>query len=312
MFSAFTHVRRRFFGAARFAVIKRNAFRKQGKEVKRSPLDQMLPYGVLGSIIRPTLFTVMVGGTAVWLAEYVKNKKGGWKQWLEIPELKLSHDSPFYGVVQFWHNINPGYKLGALLSAINVGVFLLWKIPAFYIPMVSWFAQAPINSRQLSFLLTCFSQRQTPHLVNNIIAMGYLLQVGNEQIGTEQFLALYIAGGVFGNLGSHMCKLIHNQHNIVSLGASGSVFAWLGAVLWLNSDKPIWLLEHIPITNGTVLVITMLVSAYAMIVRPSSVIDHGAHFAGAFFGICYAKWLIYKGKINEPPHGDSPQIKDKA
>ena len=70
------------------------------------------------------------------------------------------------------------------------------------------------------------------HLLNNIITlyvMGYILEA---EIGRVKYLILYLAGGLCGNLVELWWSGSRGE-NVVAVGASGAIFAIIGALVWV-------------------------------------------------------------------------------
>ena len=70
------------------------------------------------------------------------------------------------------------------------------------------------------------------HLLNNMLLL-YVLGTSLESLlGPVRYLILYLAGGLIGNIAAWRWYVWENR-NVVAVGASGAVFAVMGALLWI-------------------------------------------------------------------------------
>lgn len=70
------------------------------------------------------------------------------------------------------------------------------------------------------------------HLFNNMLVLIFLGDMLEKKLGKVRYFLIYMAGGLAGNCVSIMMEL-KNQNFYVSAGASGAVFAVIGALFWL-------------------------------------------------------------------------------
>jgi rhomboid-like protein len=201
--------------------------------------------------------------------------------------------------------MNPNLKAIYGLMGVNLAVFGLWQIPAFYRHMYTWFMHGVADRSVLPMLLSCFSHMGIAHLAFNMIAFNSFGTNVAQLMGTEQTLALYIAGGVFSSYCSHLALLWRG--NITrSLGASGAIYAFVAASSILVPDARLSLIffPFISFSSGVLLPCLFafeLLGLSVMLTRGRGFMgfDHAAHLGGALFGISYMKFLESQGRIKQ-------------
>ena len=82
-------------------------------------------------------------------------------------------------------------------------------------------------------LFTCmFLHSGITHLMNNMVALGALGSFLEPKIGSVRLLLVYLLGGIFGSVVSVGWDWLTSDY-VVSVGASGCVFALFGCVFYL-------------------------------------------------------------------------------
>eukprot|EP01119_Soliformovum_irregulare_P013527 TRINITY_DN3610_c0_g1_i1.p1 TRINITY_DN3610_c0_g1~~TRINITY_DN3610_c0_g1_i1.p1 ORF type:complete len:505 (+),score=106.17 TRINITY_DN3610_c0_g1_i1:33-1547(+) len=155
------------------------------------------PFGVYQSLIKPTLLMASTGSVGWYLASRGKIREG----------------SPMPAVYT--------------LMGVNAFIYLLWKIGRLQPLMHKYFMCSTVNPRLSPMILSIFSHKSILHLGLNMLAMWSIMGDLN---GLPNFsglacVAVYLAGGIFGNWTSLMFKL-YTRRTTSSLGASGSVFSF--------------------------------------------------------------------------------------
>lgn len=168
--------------------------------------------------------------------------------------------------------------------------------------MVSWgAAYEPLitENGQYYRLLTCmFLHFGMEHLVNNMLALYFVGGHLEQAVGKLKFLLIYFIGGMAGSLASYYMD-IRNNVAYVSVGASGAVFAVLGAmiyVLLLNRGQ----LEGLTMRQMVFMAGLSLYFGFA-----SKGIDNAAHVGGFLCGFILAIILYHrKEQRNKECGGD--------
>jgi len=253
-----------------------------------------LPQGVFGSIVKPTLFMVGVGGGVILWSEMVNdyskdNKKS------ERTKTNLSQTSVFYDAVQYWKSIHPGTRTALSITAINTTVFLLWRLPPLQAFLSTHFMHS-INSKWAHTLLTCSFSHITPlHLfLNSYILLG-ASHTTYDKLGFERFAALYICSGLFGIWFSHIYKLIRGIQ-AATIGASASVVGVMSAACLLKDDLKLSVIffPFVSFSAYKTLPFWAGMEAAMMLFWKASPLDHAAHLGGMGFGYAYVTWLAHR------------------
>ena len=126
------------------------------------------------------------------------------------------------------------------------------------------------------------------HLAGNMVVLLFLGDNVERAVGGVKFVMIYLFGGLIGSIGSFAYALIYNP-KIVSAGASGAIFAMIGALLWLvirNRGR----LEDMTLLRMCVLIAYALYNGIT-----SENVDMAAHLFGLLGGFLVAV-LMYRKK----------------
>lgn len=136
-------------------------------------------------------------------------------------------------------------------------------------------------------LFTCmFLHFGIEHLANNMLVLFVLGQRLEPVVGKIRFLLIYFLGGIGGNLISLVFD-IKGGNYAVSAGASGAVFAVMGAMIWVvirNRGR----LQDISTRQMLVMAAFSLYFGFA-----SSGVDNAAHVGGMICGFLLAVVLYH-------------------
>lgn len=152
---------------------------------------------------------------------------------------------------------------------------------AMYVPFI-------IEKGEYYRLFTCmFLHFGFMHLSGNMVVLMFLGDNVERVVGKIKYIIIYILGGLIGSLGSFLYAFFHNQ-NILSAGASGAIFAMIGALLWLvirNKGR----LEDMTTLRMCVLIAYALYNGLV-----SENVDMAAHLFGLIGGFLVAIVLYRK------------------
>ncbi|XP_075743562.1 rhomboid family intramembrane serine protease rho-7 isoform X2 [Rhipicephalus microplus] len=130
----------------------------------------------------------------------------------------------------WWHSIPEGDRVAYGLIAANAVVFLLWRVPRMEPVMLRYFVSHPTSKPLcLPMFLSTFSHHSFFHLAANMVVLNSFAPTAVALLGREQFLAMYISGGVVSSLASYLNK-VATRRAAMSLGASGAILAVIGAL----------------------------------------------------------------------------------
>ena len=154
---------------------------------------------------------------------------------------------------------------------------------AAYTPMI-------VQGGEYYRLFTCmFLHFGIEHLLNNMLVLFVLGSRLERVIGKIKFLLIYLLGGVLGNVISLYLEL-HAQNFAVSAGASGAVFAVMGAMIYIvirNKGR----LADLSMRQILIMAVFSLYFGFA-----STGVDNTAHVAGMVSGFLLAVLLYHPGR----------------
>lgn len=127
------------------------------------------------------------------------------------------------------------------------------------------------------------------HLVNNMLVLFVLGSRLEQVIGKLRFLFIYLAGGMAGNIFSLILEL-RNQEFSVSAGASGAVFAVMGAMIYVVIRNKGWLGD---LSMRQILVMAAFSLYFGF---TSSGVDNAAHIGGMIAGFVLAVLIWHPRK----------------
>jgi rhomboid protease GluP len=130
------------------------------------------------------------------------------------------------------------------------------------------------------------------HIGSNMLSLYILGQTVEKFYGSGKFVAIYVLGGIMGNIFSY--TLTKN----LSLGASGAVFAIGGAVVVIWKMKASRLLRM----SGRDLFLVILIGMNIVLGFSNTGIDNWAHLGGLAGGILMAYALGYRNDIIKKEH----------
>lgn len=188
----------------------------------------------------------------------------------------------------------------AILMFLNIAVFLLVEITggsqntmhmlacgAAYTPYV-------IEEGEWYRLFVCmFLHFGMEHLVNNMLLLFVLGGRVERTVGKVRFLLLYLMGGVTGNIISLILD-VQKQESAVSAGASGAVFAVMGAMLYLI----LRFRGRLEDLSGRQIFLMAALSLYFGFA--SSGVDNAAHVGGLIGGFLLAAVLCIGMPLQRP------------
>ena len=177
---------------------------------------------------------------------------------------------------------NPKNVLNLIMIAANVLIFVLVAITggsndmenmirwgAAYTPLI----QAGETYRLFTSMFLHFG---ISHLFNNMLLLLFVGDYLEKAVGKPVYLAVYVLGGLVGNVCS--CRYeISEGRAVVSAGASGAIFAVLGAIVILLILNR---LEDLSLRRVCLMVVLTLLVGFQ-----SSNVDNYAHIGGFIGGM---------------------------
>ena len=147
-----------------------------------------------------------------------------------------------------------------------------------------------LENGEIYRLFTCmFLHFGIEHLLNNMLVLFVLGSRLEQVIGKIKFLLIYLIGGVLGNVISLLIEL-RTQDFAVSAGASGAVFAVMGAMIYIVIRNKGWL-GDLSMRQILVMAAFSLYFGFA-----STGVDNTAHVGGMVSGFFLAVIFYHPGR----------------
>ncbi|XP_063700818.1 presenilins-associated rhomboid-like protein, mitochondrial [Culicoides brevitarsis] len=225
--------------------------------------------------------------------KWIKDKMSGKKE--EVSELKRE-------ITALWNKLSSGEKVFVPLCALNVIVFGLWRVPRLQPFMLKYFTSNPA-ARAVCWpmLLSTFSHYSAFHIFANMYVLHSFSNGAVASLGAEQFLGVYLTGGVISSLASYMYKAAVMQPGL-SLGASGAILTILAYICakYPDTQLSIMFLPMFTFSAGSAIKVIMGLDL-AGVILGWKFFDHAAHLGGAAFGLfwCYfgTQYVWPKGQL---------------
>ena len=192
----------------------------------------------------------------------------------------------------------------AVIAAINLAVFLLWRVPQLQPLMYRHFTtdyHRVVHLRQFHTLFThAFSHQGGLHFLFNMVAIATISPQIAIFLSDSEYFAFYLTAAAVSSLVGFALTSVFSYRNnraaqllIPSLGASGAVFAIFAASSLCFPDNKYRIL-FIPydIPASTLLPIAAAVDVVGLVYNMwrGSPLGHGAHLGGMLCG-CLLYWL---------------------
>lgn len=150
------------------------------------------------------------------------------------------------------------------------------------------FVPAIIKRHEYYRFLTCmFLHFGFDHLFGNMLVMFFLGDNIERAVGKIRYLLIYFIGGLIASGGSFLYAYVYDN-GIVSAGASGAIFALIGALLWLV------ILNKGKLEDMTVLRVCIMIGYALYSGARAENIDMAAHLFGLFGGFIVAMCICRK------------------
>ena len=185
--------------------------------------------------------------------------------------------------------------MNLLMIGINVVIFIIMEFlgstedTGF---MLQWGAACRpliLNGEWYRLFTSMFLHFGIEHLLNNMLVLFVLGSRLEQVIGKIKFLLIYLIGGVLGNVISLLIEL-RTQDFAVSAGASGAVFAVMGAMIYIVIRNKGWL-GDLSMRQILVMAAFSLYFGFA-----STGVDNTAHVGGMVSGFFLAVIFYHPGR----------------
>ena len=144
-----------------------------------------------------------------------------------------------------------------------------------------------LENGEIYRLFTCmFLHFGISHLANNMLVLFVLGQRLEPVVGKIKFILIYLLGGLGGNVISLLADVKKNEY-AVSAGASGAVFAVMGAMIYVV----IW--SHGELQDISTRQILIMAAFSLYFGFTSTGVDNAAHVGGMIMGFLLAVLLYH-------------------
>lgn len=133
-------------------------------------------------------------------------------------------------------------KANLTIVAINVLVFIVFSIigntedAQFMLTHGACFAPLVKEGEVYRLFTAMFLHFGVEHLIGNMLLLIFLGDTLERVVGSVCYLIIYLLGGLGGNVLSY-CIALYRKNYAVSAGASGALFAVIGALVYLVLRK---------------------------------------------------------------------------
>ena len=186
-------------------------------------------------------------------------------------------------------------KMNLLMVTVNIVIFLAFSVMGdtqdgyFMLDHGACFSPYVQNGEYYRLFTSMFLHFGVYHLVNNMICLIFLGDQLEAVVGPVKYLLIYIVGGLAGNILSVALE-VRAGEAAISAGASGAIFAVIGALLYIVIRNRGRLGE----LSGRRLAIMTILSVGQGFMDTGT--DNAAHIGGLIGGFILAVLLYRKKK----------------
>jgi rhomboid-like protein len=190
----------------------------------------------------------------------------------------------------------PRFPVLVTIIAINVGVFLLWRLAAARPPLERWLEANFLVSlahlrdgRPWTLFTAVFSHAELFHLALNMMALGSFGRLFEQALGGKRFLVFYLVGALVSSL-THCALSLAGWPDVPALGASGAVSAVVILFALIFPGHKIYLFGFVPLPAWLATGLFVAWDLWGVVAQRDGgglPIGHGAHLGGALWGAAF-------------------------
>lgn len=133
---------------------------------------------------------------------------------------------------RFLKELSTAQATVASLVAINVVVWLGWKVPPLWRLFNNYMVIVIGKAKPVTMFTAMFSHLKLNHLVTNMVPLWFVGTQMHEELGRADFLTLYLGCGALGFLGSLVTYTLRGWTTVTTLGGSGATLGLCSAYFW--------------------------------------------------------------------------------
>lgn len=185
-------------------------------------------------------------------------------------------------------------KMNLIVVTVNIIVFIVLSMlgdtedTMFMLNHGAEFAPLVWQGEYYRLATSMFMHFGVDHLFNNMLVLIFLGDMLEQYVGKIRYLLIYLGGGLIGNIASVWFSL-RTEDFAVSAGASGAVFAVIGALIFLVIRSRGRMGEY----SGRRLILMAVLSVLQGLTAGG--VDNCAHIGGLLSGFALALVLCFRG-----------------
>ena len=192
-------------------------------------------------------------------------------------------------------------KMNLLKTGMNILVFIIFTVIGstedvyFMLDHGACYTPAILQGEYYRLFTGMFLHFGLYHLIYNMICLIFLGDLLETVVGSVKYLMIYLIGGLAGNVLSLVLEMRSGEY-AVSAGASGAIFAVIGALLYIiirNKGR----LGDITLRRMAMMAALSILQGFM-----DTGTDNVAHIGGFFGGFLLAVLLYHKRKEKEPTY----------
>ncbi|KAI8150967.1 hypothetical protein K4K49_009358 [Colletotrichum sp. SAR 10_70] len=198
--------------------------------------------------------------------------------------------SPPHDTERLYPEVSASTATVGFLIGLNALVYAAWHVPPLWGFLNRYFIMVHGMPRAVTMLTANFSHASLSHLATNMVGLWFVGTALHDEIGRANFLAIYMASGALGLLGSLTIYTLRGILTVSTVGASGAVFGTATAYFWMHRFDTFKILGFPPDPmNGPqglgFLAVLLGVHIAALFRRGKQTVDLTSHLCGMLAGL---------------------------
>jgi len=183
-------------------------------------------------------------------------------------------------------------KLTYALIALLIAVFAIELAFPQIIDELA-FSPASVAAKPWTAVTAIFAHADFEHILANLVVLWFFGLAVERELGRKKTALIFLVGAFVGELASAFIY----PSNMLSLGASGGIFALIGAAIFVQPFMEMTAWQGAATTPLIFLAVIYIVyNTIGLFAGPSD-IAYGTHFAGLAVGL--AVGVIYRKRLNK-------------